>query len=71
MKLFVQSDAFRALNVGVCLDEGDPSTDDHYGIYYDEKVLWSKYEKLPNINVYFIESIRIKLQTLKSMFTRK
>ncbi|XP_026476680.1 aminoacylase-1A-like [Ctenocephalides felis] len=41
MKLFVQSDAFRALNVGFCMDEGDPSTEDHYDVYYDEKVLWS------------------------------
>ena len=45
MKCFVQTDNFRKLNVGFCLDEGIASVKDEYAVYYAEKTIWCKHEK--------------------------
>lgn len=37
---FVQSDIFQRMNVGVVLDEGLASTDDHYRAFYAERSPW-------------------------------
>ncbi|KFD63051.1 hypothetical protein M514_07982 [Trichuris suis] len=40
MGKFVETEEFRLLNVGLCLDEGVASEDDIYRIYYAERSLW-------------------------------
>uniref|UniRef100_A0A5S6R179 N-acyl-aliphatic-L-amino acid amidohydrolase n=1 Tax=Trichuris muris TaxID=70415 RepID=A0A5S6R179_TRIMR len=40
MGRFVETEEFRLLNVGLCLDEGVASEDDIYRIYYAERSLW-------------------------------
>jgi aminoacylase len=39
-ELFAQSDAFKDMNVGVLLDEGLASPDDHYRAFYAERCPW-------------------------------
>ncbi|KFD52368.1 hypothetical protein M514_06749 [Trichuris suis] len=40
MRMFVEMEEFRRLNVGICLDEGLASEDDIYRIYYAERSVW-------------------------------
>uniref|UniRef100_A0A1B6L173 N-acyl-aliphatic-L-amino acid amidohydrolase n=2 Tax=Graphocephala atropunctata TaxID=36148 RepID=A0A1B6L173_9HEMI len=40
MKIFVESDDFRKLNVGCALDEGIASPDDSFQFFYGERSLW-------------------------------
>ncbi|CDW52142.1 aminoacylase 1A [Trichuris trichiura] len=40
MGKFVETEEFRLLNVGLCLDEGVASEDDIYRVYYAERSLW-------------------------------
>ncbi|XP_011177293.2 aminoacylase-1 [Zeugodacus cucurbitae] len=40
MKSFVPTDSFCKLNVGFCLDEGAPTVNDEYKVYYAEKTIW-------------------------------
>ncbi|KAK4878648.1 hypothetical protein RN001_011154 [Aquatica leii] len=37
---FVKTEAFRKMNVGFCVDEGDPSPRNSYIVYYGEKSSW-------------------------------
>lgn len=40
MALFVHTEDFRALNVGVALDEGIASPTDDYLLFYAERNIW-------------------------------
>ncbi|KAF1756963.1 hypothetical protein GCK72_013418 [Caenorhabditis remanei] len=40
MKGFVKSEEFKKLNIGFSLDEGGPSQNDIYDVYYGERVTW-------------------------------
>ncbi|KRZ03068.1 Aminoacylase-1 [Trichinella zimbabwensis] len=40
MAKFIETDSFKKLNVGVCLDEGIATEDDVYRIYYAERNIW-------------------------------
>lgn len=40
LESFVATEAFRKMNVGFGLDEGDPSPGEHYVAYYGEKACW-------------------------------
>lgn len=40
MATFVQSSAFKALNIGVALDEGLPRNDAQFNCYYSERLTW-------------------------------
>ncbi|KRX71544.1 Aminoacylase-1 [Trichinella britovi] len=40
MAKFIETDSFKKLNVGVCLDEGIATEDDVYRIYYAERNTW-------------------------------
>ncbi|VDP10173.1 unnamed protein product [Soboliphyme baturini] len=40
MGAFVETDEFKAMNVGLALDEGIASTNDTYNIFYTERVAW-------------------------------
>lgn len=42
MKLFVETEEFRKLNIGFGLDEGLASEDDIYRVYYAERRPWSQ-----------------------------
>lgn len=42
MKLFIETEEFRSLNVGCALDEGAPSPPDFFFIFYAEKSIWRK-----------------------------
>ena len=42
MLLFLQSQEFKALNVGLALDEGLASPDDDYVAYYGERSPWCR-----------------------------
>jgi aminoacylase len=41
MMLFIQSDEMKALNVGLALDEGQPSPDNQFIVYYGERLHWT------------------------------
>ncbi|XP_065155817.1 aminoacylase-1A-like [Atheta coriaria] len=40
MKQFVKSKTFKELNIGMALDEGLPSVDDRFLVYYGERCMW-------------------------------
>lgn len=40
MREFTQSDLFPKLNVGFCLDEGEPSETERYNVFYGERRPW-------------------------------
>lgn len=42
MKQFVKSKTFKELNIGMALDEGLPSVDDRFLVYYGERCMWRK-----------------------------
>lgn len=45
MKLFVQTDEFRALNVGFALDEGYASPTETFVVAYAERAIWREFKK--------------------------
>lgn len=42
MEKFIQTKDFEALNIGVALDEGDPSSEEYYQMFNGEKSIWRK-----------------------------
>ena len=42
MGAFVQSDVFKKLNVGFCLDEGLANPTDAFSVFYGERSAWCK-----------------------------
>lgn len=44
MARFVQSNTFRAMNVGFSLDEGGPSPGNTYIVFYAERSIWCMYD---------------------------
>lgn len=40
MKVFVTTQEFKNLNVGCAFDEGGPTLDEQYWIFYDERIVW-------------------------------
>lgn len=42
MKLFVTKQEFKDLNVGFAFDEGGPSPNDYFAVFYAERAIWRK-----------------------------
>lgn len=42
MQVFVKSPEFKALNIGISLDEGTPYPASEWIVFHGEKVLWRK-----------------------------
>lgn len=42
MKPFVETDAFKSLNVGFALDEGLASPNEEFALYNSERSVWRK-----------------------------
>lgn len=45
MREFVKTDYFKKMNVGFSLDEGTPSFDESYYVYYAERTAWRKWNQ--------------------------
>lgn len=43
MKKFVQTDSFKALNIGFALDEGMANPDEHFIVFNGERSIWRKF----------------------------
>ena len=52
MGAFVQSDLFKSLNVGFCLDEGLANPTDAFTVFYGERSAWCKLLKLSTHHAY-------------------
>ena len=46
MKAFIETDAFRALDIAFALDEGIASENDVFNIFYAERLVWRKFHSI-------------------------
>lgn len=45
MELFVETEEFRKLNIGVALDEGLANPEDFFTVFYGERTAWCMWYK--------------------------
>lgn len=66
MKLFVDTDDFKALNVGFALDEGIASPTDVFSVYYAERSIWSMLQlsvsRILHLKLYIIPRGGVEMQ---------
>ncbi|CAH0555895.1 unnamed protein product [Brassicogethes aeneus] len=52
MKVFVETEEFKKLNIGCALDEGMPSTNEEFALFYDERCMWHMNWTCPGISTH-------------------
>lgn len=65
MEAFTKTKEFKELNVGFALDEGGPTPDDVFALFYGEKARWGVYI-LQCINFVFDKYREVLIHTAQS-----
>ena len=67
MGAFVQSDLFKRLNVGFCLDEGLANPTDAFTVFYGERSAWCKLGYLLKLSTHHVYGNHLHLKGSPSL----